>query len=212
MNSFIILSQHRFQFINVTVVLFFLQSNIHDSFWNVVIHFLELFSFLNKHFEIISEVYFITVLSCLYQNLFFQKSHSFLHDSWIPLSKLSLLIMIYFFNQVQIISFDFFILLLIKFIFIFMEFNDWAFHSLNQWFCPTDYACNWRLASANDSTFISIFIRFFSFVEKFSVGNELFVITVQNLCVFSLQFLRNFIQSLDWFEVIKQIKSSFTRS
>lgn len=145
-----------------------------------------MFGFLNKHFKIIPKIDLITILSCLYKDLFLQKSHSFLHDSWVPLSKFSLLIMIYFLDQIQVISFHLLILFFVKFILIFMEFYNWAFHSLNQWFCPTYNTCNWRLTSTDNCAFISLFISFFAFVKKLSVRNKLFVVAVQNLCILSL--------------------------
>ena len=66
MDGFIILSQHCFKFIDVSIILFLLKGNIHNCFTNVVIHFFKLFGLLNENSEFIFEVYFISILSCFH--------------------------------------------------------------------------------------------------------------------------------------------------
>lgn len=71
MNSLVVLSQHSFQLINIPVILFLLEGNVHDGFANIVIHFLKLLGFLDQNSELILKIDLISIFSCLDQNLLF---------------------------------------------------------------------------------------------------------------------------------------------
>ena len=66
MNSFIILPQHSFKFVNIAIILFFLEGDVDDSLADVMIHFFELFGLLDEYSELIFEVNFISVLACFH--------------------------------------------------------------------------------------------------------------------------------------------------
>jgi hypothetical protein len=187
MHSFIILSEHGFELINVTIVLFFLKSNIDDGFRNVVVHLFELFSLLDQNFEIVPKVYFISILSSFYENFLLQKLHSSFHDVRIPLCELRLLVVVNLFYKSQVPVFDFFIVLFFKLVLIFVEFNDWTLHSLDQRFGPADDACNWWFSSTNYGTVVSVLVRCFALDKKLLVSIQLFFVTVQNISIFSLE-------------------------
>lgn len=193
MYGLIILSEHGFELINITIVLFFLESNVYDGFRNVVVHLFELFGLLYQNFEVIPEVYFVSILSSLYENFFLQKLHCSFHDVGIPLCELRLLVVVNLFYKSQVPVFDFFIVLFLKLILIFVEFNDWTFHSLDQRFGPADDTCDWRFSSTNYSTIVSVFVRCFAFDKKLLISIQLFFVTVQNIGIFSLKSFWYFI-------------------
>lgn len=45
-----------------------------------MIHFLKLFSLLDEHFKVLLEVHFVGILGCLYEDLFLEELHGFIHN------------------------------------------------------------------------------------------------------------------------------------
>lgn len=138
--------------------------------------------------------------------------HCSLHYVGVPLGEFWLLVMVDLFYQDQIFGFYLFVVLFLEFVLVLVEFDDWAFHALNQRFCPAYYTSNWRLTSADYSTVITILVRCLSFNKKLLICIQLLFVTIQHISVFSLQSFRDLIQSLNRLEIVQQIKSSFTWS
>jgi len=63
MNCLFVLSKHGLESVDIAIILFFLQSYIHDCLRDIVVHFLKLFSLLDEHSEIVFEVDLIVVIS-----------------------------------------------------------------------------------------------------------------------------------------------------
>ena len=131
MDCLVVFSEHSFEFVNISIVLFLLKSDIDYSFRNIVVHFFELLGFLDQNLKIFFEIDFISIFVSFDQNLLFQEFHSPIHNIGGPLCIFQLLIVVYFFDKSQILILDFLIMFFLEFVLVFVELDNRTFHPLD---------------------------------------------------------------------------------